>query len=71
MAVFGKSSPVLFQYIRSISSGKKPEKLTVGIYFVPWVMYLAITIAISLVYTSGIFLNAGSIRNHRVISSLS
>jgi len=53
------SAPVLFQYIRSISSGKKPEKLTVGIYLLPWVMYLAITITISLLYPSGILVNAG------------
>lgn len=53
------SAPILFQYIFSLSFGKKLGYKRLAIYLAPWLAYLIVTIAIKLNYPLDVFIKSG------------
>ena len=53
------SAPILFQYIRSISIGRKLSYKRFFIYIVPWATYLFVTIVTKIYYPSSLQIKSG------------
>jgi len=53
------SAPVLYQYIRSLSFNKQPDRLTCALYILPWMSYVIFIFATMTLYPAGLVISSG------------
>ncbi|MDO7742168.1 MAG: AraC family transcriptional regulator [Pedobacter sp.] len=53
------SAPVLYQYIRSLSFNKQPDRLILALYTLPWISYVIIIVATMTLYPAGLVVTSG------------
>ena len=53
------SAPVLYQYIRSLSLNKQPDRLILALYTLPWISYVIIILGTMVTYPGGLVITSG------------